>query len=97
MLQQGCYKDILRQTGFKDIDVEDLSENVLVMWRLSCVLWAVPFELVRTFGLQNRSTNIMAGVEAYRSWDQSRYLSLFGLPKLERRAAATDSFIDNYP
>ena len=67
---------MLQQTGFTEVDVEDLSDNVLPLWRLFGWLGAVPYEIVRLFGLQHRYTNMMAGVEGYRHWEQGRYISV---------------------
>ncbi|KAK3068536.1 hypothetical protein LTR53_013813 [Teratosphaeriaceae sp. CCFEE 6253] len=55
--------------GFEDIELEDLPDNALPLWRLLGVIGAVPDDLMRLFGLQRRFTNVMEGVEAYRHWD----------------------------
>ena len=74
--KEGSYEDMLAQTGFKDISVEDLTANVLPLFRLLRFLGAVPYDIFRFFGLHTRFTNIMAGVEAYRHWGQGRYISV---------------------
>lgn len=75
-LKEGSYEQLLRDAGFEDISLEDLSDNVLPLWRLFGVLGAVPYHLMRLIGLEKRFTNVMAGVEAYRNWDQGRYISV---------------------
>lgn len=75
-LKEGSYEEMLAQTGFKDVSVEDLSDNVLPLWRFFGWLGAVPYDILRLFGLHTRFTNMMAGVEAYRHWGQGRYISV---------------------
>lgn len=75
-LRKGSYETLLEEAGFAEIDIENLSDNVLPLWRLFGVLGAIPYDILRLFGLQHRFTNVMAGVEVYRHWDQGRYLSL---------------------
>ncbi|KAK3066072.1 hypothetical protein LTR53_017718 [Teratosphaeriaceae sp. CCFEE 6253] len=75
-LKEGTYEDLLQDAGFKDIELEDYTDNVLPLWRLFGVIGAIPYDLMSLFGLQKRFTNVMAGVEAYRHWDQGRYISV---------------------
>ena len=75
-LEKGAYEKMLEQVGFKDITVEELTDNVLPLWRLLGILGAVPYDILRLFGLQNHFTNMMAGVEAYRHWGEGRYISV---------------------
>ena len=75
-LEKGAYEKMLEQVGFKDITVEELTDNVLPLWRLFGILGAVPHDILRLFGLQNHFTNMMAGVEAYRHWGEGRYISV---------------------
>ena len=75
-LKEGSYEEMLQKTGFKDITVDDLTDNVLPLWRLFGVLGAIPYDILRLFGLHTRFTNMMAGVEAYRHWGQGRYISV---------------------
>ena len=76
VLKEGSYEQILQAAGFEDISLEDYSDNVLPLWRLFGVIGAIPYDLMRIFGLQKRFTNVMAGVETYRHWDQGRYISV---------------------
>ena len=75
-LEEGAYEKMLQMAGFVDIDIEDLSERVLPMWRLFGILGFLPYEALKVLGLQHRLTNVMAGVESYRNWDQGRYISV---------------------
>jgi sterol 24-C-methyltransferase len=51
-LEKGAYEKMLEQVGFQDITVEDLTDNVLPLWRLFGILGAVPYDVLRLFGLQ---------------------------------------------
>lgn len=75
-LKEGTYEQLLVEAGFEEITVEDLSEDVLPLGRLSGWLGAVPYELMHLFGVRHRFTNVLAGVEAYRHRDQGRYISV---------------------
>ena len=75
-LKEGSYEEMLEEAGFEETVVEDLTDNVLPLWRLFGILGAVPYDFFRLLGLQHRFTNIMAGVEAYRHWGQGRYISV---------------------
>ncbi|KAK0815875.1 hypothetical protein LTS16_010479 [Friedmanniomyces endolithicus] len=75
-LPQGSYEQLLHETGFGEISLEDYSDNVLPLWRLFGVLGAVPYAVLRLAGAETRFVNVMAGVETYRHWDQGRYISV---------------------
>ncbi|OQO15272.1 hypothetical protein B0A48_00655 [Cryoendolithus antarcticus] len=75
-LKEGTYESLLEDAGFTNITVDDYTDNVLPLWRLSGILGSVPYDLMRLVGQEKRFTNIMAGVEAYRHWGQGRYISV---------------------
>ncbi|KAF2724785.1 S-adenosyl-L-methionine-dependent methyltransferase [Polychaeton citri CBS 116435] len=75
-LENGAYEKMLEQVGFHHITVDDLTDNVLPLWRLFWILGAIPYDLLKVFGLQNRFINMMAGVETYRHWGDGRYISV---------------------
>lgn len=75
-LEEGEYEKLLKKTGFKDLSVEDLSEEVLPMWRLFGVIGYVPYQIFKLFGIQDRFVNVMAGVEMWIRWDEVRYISV---------------------
>ncbi|KAK3623210.1 hypothetical protein LTR22_024477 [Elasticomyces elasticus] len=75
-LKEGSYKQLLQEAGFGEINPNDYSENVLPLWRLSGIIGAISYDLLRFFQLQKRFTNILAGIEAYRHWVQGRYISI---------------------
>ena len=55
-LERGSQERLLEEAGFKDTIIEDLTENLLPLWRLFGILGAVPYDLLRLFGLQHRFT-----------------------------------------
>jgi hypothetical protein len=59
------HQKMLEETGFEDVVVRDLSENVMPMIRLFFVLAYVPYLFVRLLGLEAWLVNTAAGVEAY--------------------------------
>jgi len=75
-LEQGGYEKLLTKAGFKNFSLEDLSENVLPMWRLFGVVGYVPYQVFKLLGIQERFTNVMAGVESWLNWKDGRYISV---------------------
>ena len=78
-LKTGSYEKMMAQLGYRHLHLEDMTPNVLPLWRLFGVVGYVPYTLLKTVGLETRFTNLMAGVEAYLHWDQARYFSLRGV------------------
>ena len=75
-IKQGGYEKLLKDAGFKDFSLEDLSDNVLPMWRLFGVIGYVPYQIFKLLGIQERFTNVMAGVETWLNWKDGRYISV---------------------
>lgn len=75
-LKEGSYEQMLQDASFVNTTVENLRDETLPLWRLFGVIGAVPYEIFRLLGVRDRFTNVMAGVEAYRNWDQGRYISV---------------------
>jgi len=75
-LEQGGYETLLKNAGFKDFSLEDLSDNVLPMWRLFGVIGYVPYQVFKLLGIEERFTNVMAGVESWLNWKDGRYISV---------------------
>ncbi|KEF52212.1 uncharacterized protein A1O9_11839 [Exophiala aquamarina CBS 119918] len=74
--EQGALTAMLQEVGFQDIELEDLSDEVLPLWRLFGVIGFVPYKILYFLGFHTRFTNLMAGVEAYLHWDEGRYISV---------------------
>lgn len=75
-LFEGTLTQMLEEVGFKNVELEDLSEQVLPLWRLFGMIGYVPYRVLHFFGLHRRFTNMMAGVETYLNWDDGRYISV---------------------
>ena len=75
-LEEGALKQMLEEVGFANVQVDDLTEEVLPLWRLFGVVGYVPYHILRLFGLHTRFTNLMAGVESYLHWGEGRYISV---------------------
>jgi hypothetical protein len=69
----GRFPALLGAAGFRDVEVDDVSERMLPMLRrLAQVFW-MPYQLSRPLRLQRRLVNGLAAVEAYRNQDVWRY------------------------
>jgi sterol 24-C-methyltransferase len=76
--QQGVLKGILEEVGFEDVEVKDLSENVLPMLRLFYILAFIPYLIIAFLGLKSYFINTVAGYEGYVYRDAARYISVSG-------------------
>lgn len=75
-LEQGALTTMLEEVGFKNVELDDLTDEVLPLWRLFGVIGYVPYRILHFFGLHTRFTNLMAGVESYLHWGEGRYISV---------------------
>ncbi|ETI21523.1 hypothetical protein G647_07870 [Cladophialophora carrionii CBS 160.54] len=75
-LEEGVLIGMLEQVGFKDVQLDDLTDEVAPLWRLFGVIGYIPYRILRVFGLHTRFTNLMAGVESYLHWGEGRYISV---------------------
>ncbi|KAM5453043.1 hypothetical protein McanMca71_007774 [Microsporum canis] len=75
-LKRGELSRLLGATGFKDIDLEDLTEEILPLWRLLGFIGFLPYHLFWLLGVKERYTNTLIGVERYLSWGEIGYISV---------------------
>lgn len=75
-LKEGALVRMLEETGFTNVELEDLTDQVLPLWRLFGVIGFVPYHILQLFGLHTRFTNLMAGVETWLHWGEGRYISV---------------------
>jgi sterol 24-C-methyltransferase len=75
-LEEGAYERLLKEAGFTDVSIEDLSDEVLPLWRFFGIIGYIPYQIFKLFGIQHRFTNVMAGVEAWQHWSDGRYISV---------------------
>ncbi|KAJ8057984.1 hypothetical protein OCU04_013157 [Sclerotinia nivalis] len=73
---QGVLENILREAGFEDIIVKDLSENVLPMLRMFYVLAFIPYFIINCLGLQSFFINTVAGYKGYVYRHTARYIAV---------------------
>lgn len=74
--QAGVLEGILKDAGFKDVLVNDLSENVMPMLRLFYLLAFIPYFVIVLLGLKARFINIVAGYEGYVYRGAARYIAI---------------------
>jgi ubiquinone/menaquinone biosynthesis C-methylase UbiE len=70
----GCFAAHFREAGFVDVQVDDLTENMLPMLRLFSRLGRAPYWLARRLGLTAHLVNAQVGVEWYRYRRHFRYV-----------------------
>ena len=80
MVKQGDLKIMLEEAGFQDVEVKDLSANVMPMLRLFFILAYIPYLFVRLLGLTPWFVNTHSRVAAYRLVDQGlfRFIGVTG-------------------
>jgi len=64
---EGVLEGLLKNAGFEDIVVTDISKNATPLLWLFYIVGYVPYLIVRFLGLEKYFVNTLAGVEAYRS------------------------------
>lgn len=72
----GTIRRKLEKVGFEDVEVKDLSWNILPMLRLFFILAYIPYILISLLGLEARFANTMAAVEFYRFRSSIKYLAV---------------------
>jgi sterol 24-C-methyltransferase len=66
LFDEGVLQGMLEETGFVDVLVRDLSENIRPLYRLFFVAAFLPYLVIWLFGLQAWFVNTVAAVEGYR-------------------------------
>ncbi|PVH84669.1 S-adenosyl-L-methionine-dependent methyltransferase [Cadophora sp. DSE1049] len=74
--QRGVLKGILEDAGFENVEIRDLSDNVLPMLRLFYILAFIPYLIIAFLGLKARFINTVAGYEGYIYRDAVRYIAV---------------------
>lgn len=75
-LEQGTLSDMLQKVGFENVELEELTDQVLPLWRFLAVLGYIPYQVFGLLGVRDRFINVMAAVEIYLSYRQGRYISV---------------------
>lgn len=87
--ERGVLQRILEEVGFEDVEVTDLSENVLPMLRLFYLLAFIPYIIIAFLGLKEYFVNTVAGYEGYNYRDAVRYISVSARKPLTSGGAET--------
>jgi ubiquinone/menaquinone biosynthesis C-methylase UbiE len=74
--EQGALPALMRDVGFEQVTVTDLSENVMPMMRLFFVCAYIPYLIIRLFGLEAYFINTVAAIVGYRYRRLHRYIAL---------------------
>ena len=71
-------KELLIEAGFEDVELRDMSENIVPMLRLFWIFAIVPYLIVRFLGIERHFVNTVAGAESYRGRHVWRYVQVTG-------------------
>ncbi len=69
----GTQAKLMKQAGFTDITVEDITDNVAPMMRLFNAAAFIPYQLISLFGKRERYINATSAVEFYRYGKHIKY------------------------
>ena len=72
----GTIQQKLEKTGFREVEVRDISLNVVPMLRFFFILAVIPYIFIRLLGLEGRFVNTMAAVEFYRFKESMRFVAI---------------------
>jgi len=70
----GVPEQILRDAGFKNIAIEDITPHILPMLRLFAIAAYLPYKLFSLLHLEHKFVNAMSAVEYYRYRKYLRYV-----------------------
>jgi sterol 24-C-methyltransferase len=73
---EGVLETMLKEAGFEDIMLEDLSVNIRPMLRLFFIIAIIPYLFIRLLGLEAWFVNTVAGVQGYRGRYIWRYVAV---------------------
>ncbi len=74
--QEGVLEEILEGVGFRNVMVEDISDNVVPLLRFFYLLAFIPYMMVALLGLKHIFINTVAGYEGYVYRDAARYIAV---------------------
>lgn len=79
----------IKEVGFEDIQVQDLTQNVVPMMWLFWFLAVIPYMFVQLLGLEAHFPNVTAGVEMYRGKKDWQYFCVTARKPLESNDGTT--------
>ena len=65
------FEKIIKDAGFKNIKVDDLTENVKPSWNRFRRFALIPYSLMKFFNLHRNFTNLMIAIEFYKLIDHN--------------------------
>ena len=74
--KHGVLQGIVEDVGFRDVVIENLSDNVLPMVRMFWLLAFIPYMIISFLGLKHRFVNTVAGYESYAYRGGTRYIAV---------------------
>ena len=72
----GLHYNLLQEVGFVDIQVKDISANVLPLVWLFYILAIIPSYVIRFLGLHRHFRNTLSAVHMWEARDEHRYISI---------------------
>ena len=69
----GKFPEILQETGFTNVSVENITQQVTPMLKRFHQLAFIPYKFIKLFGLQRRFVNATAGAEGYENLSKKDY------------------------
>ena len=78
MFDSDVLPELLQEAGFKDVQLKDMSENIVPMLWLFYVIALIPYFFIQLLGLEYRFVNTMAAVQQYRGRKFWRYTQVTG-------------------
>lgn len=71
--KHGAFPQILKETGFRNIEVTDITERIYPMLHRFYKMGIIPYQLITLLGKQKKYVNTTSGVELYRYRNKFRY------------------------
>ena len=73
---EGYFKQLLEKSGFVDVEVQDLSENIRPQLRLFYALVIVPWFFIRLLGIEKYFVNMICATSGYVGQPRWRFLGI---------------------
>ncbi|RGP69486.1 methyltransferase type 11 [Fusarium sporotrichioides] len=70
------FKGLLEEAGYTNIEVEDWQSNIMPIIRLFYVLVAVPYYLLKSFGIEKWFINMICAASAFLGRDRWRFVAI---------------------
>ncbi|KAF3491691.1 uncharacterized protein GIQ15_01208 [Arthroderma uncinatum] len=74
--REGYFEDLLKKSGFVDVEIRDYSKNILPMLRMCYFILLVPYFFVELFGLERLFTTMFAIHCGYTGRERWRFIAI---------------------